>query len=48
MPAARSVVKVRRPTWSSTTWGRTPERARDAIVRMKFFPSPTTQAVRTR
>ena len=48
MPAARSVVKVRRPVWSATTLGAAPRLAREAMVRTKFLPSPTTQDVRTR
>ena len=47
MPRARSDVNVRRPTWSDTTDGEMPRSASDAMVLMKFLPSPTTQDVRT-
>lgn len=47
MPAARSVVNVSRPCWSSTTLGLTPLSASIAIVATKFLPAPTTQLVRT-
>ena len=47
MPRAMSSVNVRRPTWSSTTFGSMPRSASDAIVRTKFLPSPMTHEVRT-